>query len=145
MKRILFLFIMLSSVYCRAQVIPADSTLIREACENYVGGFYNADTMRLAQALHPELAKRIVAKRMDDKLMNMSAAELIKAAKGFKNTNDKNPQEPFKITVFIYDIANDISEAKIITNKMNFIDYVQLVKIKGAWKIINVLWAFNKS
>jgi hypothetical protein len=88
--------------------------------------------------------KRIVAKQQDYKIMNMPAADLINAAKNHRNAPDKNPAEPFKLTVQIYDVANGIACAKITTNKMSFFDYVQLAKIKDEWKIINVLWAYNQ-
>ena len=141
MKYLLLLLVFACPLFVQAQVSSSDSSLIRQACENYVGGFYNSDTIRIAQGVHPELVKRIIAKKMNYQIRNMSAQELINTAKGFKHPSDSG--EPFKITVNIYDIANDIAMAKITTNKMNFFDYAQLAKINGNWKIINVLWAFN--
>lgn len=142
MKLLFFVALIVSPFFAWSQKSVPDSILIQQACENYVGGFYNSDTVRIIQALHPDLVKRIVAKKMDYKLVTSGTQDLIRAAKN-NHPNDNNPQEPFKVTVLIYDIAYDIATAKIMTNKMNFIDYAQLAKIKGEWKIINVLWAFK--
>ena len=57
---------------------------------------------------------------------------------------DKKPGEPFKAIVDIYDISSGIALAKVSTNKMpEFFDYIQVGKMNGEWKIVNVLWAFN--
>ncbi|MDZ4709677.1 MAG: nuclear transport factor 2 family protein [Saprospiraceae bacterium] len=46
--------------------------------------------------------------------------------------------------IAIYDITGGIALAKVSTYKMpEFFDYIQLGKMTGEWKIINVFWAFN--
>ena len=143
MKHAFLSILIISPFFAISQASQADSIAIRQACDNYVGGFYHADTARVAKGIHPELTKKIVNKRAGDVLQSMPAPDLIKAAGNFK-PRDPNPAEPFKLDVFIYDIASDIATAKIVTNKMPFFDYVQLGKVQGEWKVINVLWAFNK-
>ena len=152
MKKISFaLVIILSvtgSVFAQTKepvpVDPAESAAIEKTATDYAGGFFTGDSARVASAVHPELAKRIITK--DDKgnamIQNMGASGLVYAAMKSKK-NDPNPSEPFKATVTIYDVFNGIATVKIVTNKFDFIDYAQLAKIKGHWKIINVLWAFT--
>src|SRR5690242_4604096 len=63
-----------------AQATSADSAGIRQAAMDYIEGWYSGDAERMARALHPELAKRIV--RTDPKsgrsnLGQMSAMTLL--------------------------------------------------------------------
>lgn len=129
------------SVLAKAQT-NAETAGIEKACLDYVEGFYTSDTVRVARAVHPELAKRIVMRKFQDRLNNMTAAKLVAAAADFKHPDDPNAAEPFKAKVVIYDIDKDVATVKVTTNKMKFFDYAQLAKVKGEWKIINVLWAW---
>ena len=51
-----------------------------------------------------------------------------------------NNTESFKATVFIYDIGINVATIKVTTNKLKFMDYLQLGRINNEWKIVNVLW-----
>ncbi len=120
----------------------ADSVAIEKTANNYVEGFFNGDATRVTTAVHPELVKRIIYKDNTGNAMiqDMGASGLVFAAVKHKKA-DPNPAEPFKATVTIYDIFNETATVKIVTNKFDFIDYAQMAKIAGEWKIINVLWA----
>jgi len=143
MRKYILLLTFLSPFLTEAQTTAADTIAIKQACLDYVQGYFTSDTVRVAKAVHPDLAKRIVMKRFKDSLFNMTSAQLVAATRNSKNQGDPNPNEPFKGIVVIYDIDRDNATAKVSTNKMKFFDYVQLAKIKGEWKIINVLWAFT--
>ena len=119
-----------------------DTLQIKDAALNYVEGFYNADTLRMKKAIHPELVKRIVMKGENgfSMIKNMGATELIYATSKYKKTES---DKPFIATVNIYDISSGIASIKVVTNKFTFIDYLQMAKINNEWKILNVLWAFN--
>lgn len=45
------------------------------------------------------------------------------------------------IEVEIYDVSHDMAMAKVASAL--YIDYVQVGKVNGEWKIINVLWVPN--
>jgi hypothetical protein len=120
--------------------LSADSAAIKKAALDYVGGYFNGDAKRIGQAVDPELVKRIVYKDSSgDAIQDMGATMLMLAATKRKK-NDPEPSTPFTATVTIYDIYNDNATIKIVTNKFKFIDYAQLAKVNGSWKIINVLW-----
>ncbi len=149
-KKIFYLLLLTSfSSLLRAQAeknIMNDSTLIKETCANYVEGFYTNDVKRMEKAIHPELAKRLIVKDTSgvEMLRNMGSTELLyNTAMNKQRKNDTG--DPFQTNVSIYDIFNDIATVKIVTNKFKFIDYAQLGKVNGEWKIINVLWAFSKN
>jgi hypothetical protein len=122
-----------------------DSLMIKETSLNYIEGFYTNNFQRVVKAIHSELAKRIVLKDSlgFSMIKNMGASELLYNTKMFKKKSDQS-NEPFKATIIIFDISNDIATVKVTQNKMNFFDYLHLSKIENEWKIINVLWARTK-
>ncbi len=147
MKKILaptvFIFVlMLYGLHVNAQA--NDSMLIKEAAVNYVEGYYKGDAQRMAKALSFELAKRIIAKDSSgDAIQNMGYSLLLLSTRKNKKSNPSNSAELFKADVTIYDIGINIATVKIVTNKLKFIDYAQLGRINGEWKIINVLWEYT--
>lgn len=145
MKKIFLLFSLLISLGASTQT-NADTLAIKEVALNYVEGFFTADTNRLKSALSENLVKRIIDNRNgSSELTTIGRADLLSYVSVGRIMPDPHPSEPFVATVEIYDISSDIALAKISTNKMSmFFDYVQLGKINGEWKIINVLWAFEE-
>lgn len=143
MKQLIFIVFLKCSISVFAQT-QQDTAAIKTAALDYVEGFFTADSSRLAKAMSPELTKRIIDNRSgSSKLMTIGLKELIGYTKMGKMP-DKNPSEPFKAKVDIYDITSGIALAKVSTNKMpEFFDYIQVGKMNGEWKIVNVLWAFN--
>ena len=71
----------------------------------------------------------------------MGASMLILSTNRNKNPN-AGTGDPFKANVIIYDIGTNIATVKVVTNKFAFIDYLQLGRINGEWKIINALWEY---
>lgn len=116
-----------------------DSSGIKQAALNYIEGWYEGNGDRMEKALHPELAKRIVntdAKSGRSRIGQMSALTLIQSARagGGKDT----PKDEQQKDVTILDIYRNAACAKVVASA--WIDYLQLAKWNGEWKIINVLW-----
>ena len=140
MKKLIIVLLLGASYSGHSQV--ADSVAIRQTLLDYVEGYYNADWQRVAKAVHPELVKRIIMQDTSGltAINTQGASLLIIGAKRNKKMEDG---PGFKADISIYDIFKNVALAKVVTNKFSFIDYAQLAKINGEWKIINVLWAFN--
>jgi hypothetical protein len=51
------------------------------------------------------------------------------------------PEEKRKIEVTVLDVMEDIAMVKVLSAM--YYDYLQVAKIDGEWKIINVLWVMN--
>ncbi len=121
-----------------AQTTAADSAGIRAAAMDYIEGWYAGDAQRMSRALHPELAKRIV---MTDstgrsRLGQMSAMTLVDytGAGGGKATPADKQRKEFRIL----DVYHGAAVAKIVASE--WVDYLELGKWNGQWKIVNVLW-----
>lgn len=121
-----------------APTAAEDSAGIRRAAMDYIEGWYAGDGARMARALHPELAKRMVYTAPNGRSMlnQMSAMSLVDgtAAGGGKQTPPEKRQEDFSIL----DLYRNAAVAKIVAS--DWIDYLQLARWNGEWKIVNVLW-----
>ena len=118
--------------------VTADSSGIRAAALDYIDGWWSGDADRMTRALHPELAKRILATDQSgaQRLNNMTAAQLISGTRagGGKTT----PAAERKSEVRILDIFGNAATARVDAG--TWIDYLHLVKAGGRWQIVNVLW-----
>jgi hypothetical protein len=117
----------------------ADSAGIRAAALNYIEGWYEGSAERMEQALHPELAKRIVAPHPEtgaSVLRNMTADELIQATGA--GYGARTPAEQQRTDVTILDIYEGTAAVRIDAGQ--WIDYLHVAQWNGEWKIINVLW-----
>ena len=120
-------------------VAGADAAAIKQTALDYVEGWYEGDADRMARALHPELAKRIV--RTDQKtgrslVQQMGASALTEAVRagGGKST----PPDKRQKDVTILDVFGNAATVKAVMN--DWIDYMHVAKFDGQWRIVNVLW-----
>lgn len=121
---------------------PADSAAIRQAALDYIEGWYAGDGDRMARALHPELAKRIV---LTDTLGNawvsgMGATQLVRGTRTGGGT--RTPAAERRTEVRILDIFQNAASARIDAG--GWIDYLHLVRWRGQWMILNVLWEIRQ-
>jgi len=130
---------LLTLLFALAVVLPAhgqtsDEEKLRAAALDYAEGWYTADAARMTRALHPDLAKRIVA--ADGTLKSMNAAQLIEGTgKGYGRNVPKEQQ------LKDVRILDRFGNAAVIRLEMaGWIDYLELGKFGDEWKIVNVLW-----
>ena len=117
----------------------ADQAAIKAAALDYLMGWYTGDPERMERALHPDLAKRIV--RVDpegkwDRVDNMSAMTLVQYTR--KGYGKKVPVEERQADITILDRFGNAAVVKAVAR--DWVDYLQIGKVNGEWKIINVLW-----
>lgn len=119
----------------------ADSAGIRQAALDYIEGYYEGNAERMARAVHPELAKRIVNvdERGRYRLGQMSAMTLVEGTRagGGRDTPDSARRKDVRIL----DIYQNAASAKI--DASYWVDYLHLAKWNGRWVIVNVLWEMH--
>lgn len=115
-----------------------DSLAIRHAALDYIEGWYAADGDRMAQALHPELAKRIMYTDSlgNTWIRNMGATELVRGTRA--GGGSKTLAADQRTELRILDIFQNAASARIDAG--GWIDYLHLVRWRGRWVILNVLW-----
>lgn len=122
----------------RAQT-AADSAGIRAAALDYIDGWYTGDAARMERALHPELAKRIVATDPatgQSRLGQMGAPVLVNQTR--QGGGSDIPAASRRNEVRIFDIYNGTASVRVTAT--GWIDYMHLAKWNSQWKIVNVLW-----
>jgi hypothetical protein len=135
----LLLAVTLSAVGGAQTNSDKDEAAIKITALNYIEGYYEGDGVRMESAVHPELAKRMVqtdSQTGQSRLNQMSAMTLVQGTKAGYGRSVPKEQQQKDVTVL--DRYNNVAMVKIIA--ANWIDYLQMAKYNGEWKIINVLW-----
>jgi hypothetical protein len=121
--------------------LESEKQAITNTALDYIEGAYTGDGGRMANALHPELTKVLIMphpRTGNVMLIKMGAAMLIEGTNAKLGLLDEDKRN---IEVTVYHVGNDLATARVISAM--YIDHLQLAKIDGQWKIVNVLWVPN--
>jgi hypothetical protein len=114
-----------------------DAVAIRATALDYIEGWYAGDADRMARALHPDLAKRIVVTKDGvSTLDHMGADELVAGTRA--GYGKETPPDKVQTDVTILDVFENAASVKIVAGE--WIDYLHVAKFDGRWVIVNVLW-----
>lgn len=117
----------------------ADRAAVQQAALDYVEALYEADPSRIERSVHPQLTKRgfwrDTATAPWGAQQTMTYDQLIALTKTW---NAKKDRDTTIKKVDVFDVADQTASAKVTA--MWGIDYLQLAKYDGRWKIINILW-----
>ena len=131
--------LLLSGVASAQTTSPDENAAITKTALDYIEGWYAGDAARMERALHSELAKRMISidpKTGRGQFNHMGAMVLVQRTRdggGKKTPPDRQLKE-----VTILDRYNNAAVVKIVAS--DWIDYLEVAKFNGDWKIINVLW-----
>jgi hypothetical protein len=144
MKKIITTFAISIVFMLNVNAQTAQDTLeIKRAALGYIESQHNVNPKQMEEALHPRLVKRSVFKDKTTKKEYISeyfAENMIILAEKYNVKGDKFPKNPKK-EVILLDVSAKTASVKLIAD--DWIDYMHIVKVNGAWKIINVLWQYN--
>jgi Putative lumazine-binding len=126
-------------------VMPTDSTpddeaAIVHAALDYFEGWFEGDPARIERALHPELAKRSIGQLSsdDERLETITRQQMIDAtASGEGRRRDPGDR---RIEVDVEHIHGKI--ASVTVRSAVYVEYLQLVRTRDAWRIVNALWQY---
>jgi hypothetical protein len=119
----------------------ADSSAIHQTALDYIKGWYTADAKRMDRVLHPALRKRMVythPKTAADSLDRQDAQMLIQRTRRRSPT----PEGQRRTNIRILDIYKDAASVRVDAER--WVDYLQVAKWHGEWKIVNVLWELRR-
>jgi hypothetical protein len=126
-------------------VMPTDSTpddeaAIVHAALDYFEGWFGGDAVRVERALHPELAKRSIGQLSSDaeRLETITRQQMLDAtASGEGRRRDPGDR---RIEVDVEHIHGKI--ASVTVRSAVYVEYLQLVRTRDAWRIVNALWQY---
>ena len=104
-----------------------DEAAIKKPAFDYIEGWYAADAARMENALHPDLAKRIIyndPKTGRSQLNHQSAMTLVQNTR--KGGGSKTPKERQLKEITILDRFNNVAVVKIVAS--DWIDYLEEAK-----------------
>jgi peroxiredoxin len=147
MKRFCIVFISLFILFSVAtaqenSVAQSDTLSIKQTALDYAEGYYSGDVFRMERAILPELNKANPASVGTGErvaLNHTTYSQLIEVTRAKSGELEESKR---KIKIFVLSINDDIANVKI--NSAIFNDYLQMVRIDGQWKIINVLWTWGE-
>ena len=119
---------------------PEDREAVRRAALDYVEGFYEGDSVKLARSVRPEVYKYGFFKARDSthyRGMQMKWPGFFDYARGVKANNRQAPPTAPKL-IEIYDVQDQTASLKLTA--FWGIDYMLLGKYDGKWMISHVLW-----
>ncbi|GAB3333284.1 hypothetical protein GCM10027299_40620 [Larkinella ripae] len=122
-----------------------DSSAIQQAALDYIESQHKPNPGQMERALHPRMVKRTFWKDKatgKDYVRETTTESMILLAESYNKKGDQFPASPRK-EVLLLDVSERTASVKLVAD--DWIDYMHLVKINGVWKIINVLWQFNKT
>jgi len=141
MKKNCLMFLVLLLAIGKGAFAQSDEVQIKTTALNYLEGWYTADTARMANALSPMLAKRGFMLAADGKTMEVHDASYSQMLE-WTGKQEKHLLSDLSISVTIIEIGENIAMLK--TETPDFVDYIHMARLQGAWKIYNVVWEFRK-
>jgi hypothetical protein len=118
----------------------ADREAVRRAVLDYVEGFYEGDSTKLARSVRPEVYKYGFFKARDSTTyagMQMTWQGFFNYARGVKQNNRQAPPTAPK-RIELYDVQDQTASAKLTASWGT--DYLLLAKYNGKWMISHVMW-----
>ena len=123
-----------------ASATPTDREEVKRAVLDYVEGFYEGDSVKLARSIRPEVYKYGFWKGRDSTRYageRMTWPEFFSYARGVKQNNRQAPPTAPK-RIEVYDVQNQTASAKLTASWGT--DYLLLGKYDGKWMISSVMW-----
>jgi hypothetical protein len=115
---------------------------VRRAVLDYVEGFYEGDSTKIARGVHPDVNKRgfyIPRASQSGQYVAepMSYAQMFEYVRGVQESGETADASAPK-DIVIFDILDQTASAKLTAFWGT--DYLLLAKSDGMWKIWQVLW-----
>ena len=118
----------------------ADREAVKRAVLDYVEGFYEGDSAKLARSIRPEVYKYGFWKGRDSTRYageQMTWPEFFSYARRIKENNRQAPATAPK-RIELYEVLDQTASAKLTA--FWGIDYLLLAKYNGKWMISSVMW-----
>jgi Putative lumazine-binding len=116
-----------------------DRAAVARTALDYFEGWFDGDAVRIERTLHPELAKRSLGQGSSDpeRLATLTARQMVEATAGGEGQRE-DPGDR-RIEVDVEHLHGTIASATV--RSAVYVEYLQLVRTRDGWKIVNALWA----
>lgn len=116
----------------------SDEVAVERAVADYVESLYEVRPELVERSVHPDLAKRgFVLREGAYHEVTMTYDQLLALAAQWNAGGRVDPERAVK-EIVVFDVLDQTASAKLVASWG--VDYLQLAKYDGQWKIVNVLW-----
>ena len=119
----------------------SDNQQVERACLDYLEGFYEGDTTKLARSISPTLNKFGYWKNNETNAYEFESYMTLDQAKAYANNvreKQRFPKADAPKKVEVLDVMNAIASAKVTA--WWGVDYILLSKVDNRWMIQQVIW-----
>lgn len=109
-----------------------DTSQIEAAVSDYIEGWYSGDVARMDRCLHDDLAKRTLTSA-EGALRTVTKARMLELTSG----GGGEMTDPEYETVVLH-VSQEIAGA--VVTSPEYVDFLQLARTTGGWKIVNILF-----
>lgn len=111
----------------------SDNTLVKKTITYYLDGGTNNDFETLKKAFHTNATMKFISK---------GVYKEVNALEFFKKVIKPGPKQNRKTNIVSVDVTGDAAQAKleIEYETFTFIDYMNLLKIDGEWKVVSKIF-----
>ncbi len=136
MQKLMLVTFCLLVQFSVAMAQKSDLELVKETVQNYMDGGTYGDTAKMAKVFHPTAFMKFV----DVKTGEFRDVPIAKYLEGGKANAGKKSDRNTKILNI--DIAGTAAQAKLELEypTFKFIDYFNLLKINGEWKVVSKIF-----
>ena len=125
-------------------LLQSDRAAVEQAALDYIEALYLADPTRVERSVHPQLTKRGFWRESATVPYGPQLTMTYEQLRTLATTwNAKKNQDTTLKKIDIYEVLDQTASAKVTASWG--IDYLQLAKYEGRWKIINILWQAHPS
>ena len=115
--------------------MPSDEELITSVVRDYYEGWYDADPVRMDQALHADLVKRSSAREHGAHLSFVTKQQMVEFTAHGEGLADGADRV---LDIEIEDLSESIASVTVRTPV--YYEYLHLVRTPDGWKIANALF-----
>jgi hypothetical protein len=111
---------------------------VRQAALDYIEGWYEGDAARLEGVLHPEFVRRIAAVTTSDEDFFLGEDRDRRLAQARRGGDAATPAGERDIAVAVLDVARTTAAVRV--DSAYYTEYLSLVRMRGLWRVVDVLW-----
>ncbi|GHD63665.1 hypothetical protein GCM10007350_21580 [Jeongeupia chitinilytica] len=113
-----------------------DEAAIRQVANDYLASWSAGDGKKMTALLHPKVVRRSLPAAPDATLVDINAGALVAATAAGDGKPVAGEKPPLAVNVL--DVYGNAAVAKVTGSQ--WVEYLQLGRVQGSWKIINVMY-----
>ena len=134
----LLMLALLIAAPAAARAGSPEEAQVRQAALDYIEGWYEGNVAGLEAVLHPEFVRRIAAVTTSDEDFFLDEDRDGRLTRARRGGDSPTPAGERDIAVTVLDVARTTAAVRV--DSAYYTEYLSLVRMRGLWRVVNVLW-----